>query len=192
VATAKDRGGSKVNPDSTHLRSAMGEPHAVYPPPGQVYLPPPPQSPQQATYMPTVPPHPQSPPQPMYASPVQPMYTPTGPPQPHPPPQPVYSPPAHAPEYKLTQPTVPQGPTGAPNATVGSGSVHYGLHSQRVTCSNCHQVVQTNIESNPCTVVNWLVTLFTCLFCIFLVPNTSKVTHTCSNCSAHLGDNGMV
>jgi hypothetical protein len=37
------------------------------------------------------------------------------------------------------------------NADVGSGAVHYGLNSQRVTCMHCNQVMSTNINRDPCT-----------------------------------------
>jgi hypothetical protein len=145
--------------------------HPPSPPPQQAYAPPP-QSPQSP---------PQSPP-PVYlqAPPLTQQIFVENPSQP-----------ASTVAKEQVAPAAQQVFIGTPQPTVGSGAVHYGLHSQRVTCSHCRQVGHTNVERNPCTVINWLITICTCFFCIFLVPNTSKVTHSCSSCGAYLGDNGI-
>mmetsp|Transcript_25546 Transcript_25546/g.62129 ORF Transcript_25546/g.62129 Transcript_25546/m.62129 type:complete len:169 (+) Transcript_25546:43-549(+) len=78
--------------------------------------------------------------------------------------------------------------TGAPPA----GAVRFGDRPMKVHCHSCNSDVTTAVHRNSCTLVNWLVTLFTCFCCIFLIPATSKYDHACSKCGTHLGDNGMV
>jgi hypothetical protein len=117
--------------------------------------------------------------------------------QPQPsPPQPVFtghSPPVYE-DQSQTGPSQPVYVATCPPANPAPSTLrmHFGVKSQRVTCPYCQQFQDTVVERNRCTLVNWIVTLSTCICCIFCVPATSRMTHICSKCGAYIGDNRML
>jgi LITAF-like zinc ribbon domain len=209
----------QANPRQTtrrHLISLMKDPQVNPTSVPQGYSQPPPPVPQVYSQPPPPPEDYSQPPSAPMQAPQHgypPMSPPQSPPPPPPPqvnmqgqqpqqPQPIYVPgpgyynpgTTYLPTDVKGQPIPHPGPIivhPAPVPFLGFGG-QYGLYSQRVTCPHCKQEMNTNVHRDPCTIVNWVVTFLTCLWCIFFVPNTSKVTHSCSQCGALLGDNGMI
>mmetsp|Transcript_17982 Transcript_17982/g.31228 ORF Transcript_17982/g.31228 Transcript_17982/m.31228 type:complete len:147 (+) Transcript_17982:156-596(+) len=69
--------------------------------------------------------------------------------------------------------------------------MHFHRQSQGVICDSCGEKVMTNIDYRCCNVANWLICLFTGLFCVF-IPGcfdcASTVEHTCPVCGNFLGE----
>lgn len=96
----------------------------------------------------------------------------------YPPPPPAYAQPA-------------QGATPPPVKVFAPTPTNLGKKSQVLQCSQCQHRGPSKVDSNNCTAVNWILTLFCGLCCFFCVPATAKHTHMCSKCGGFLGGNNI-
>lgn len=87
------------------------------------------------------------------------------------------------PRAPMEAPTQQQGtaaPAGKHKAPL-PGQIKFGQHSATVTCPNCQQETSSSVQQSRCTLVNWLVTIFTGCCCIFLLPASECTPRTFCN-----------
>lgn len=69
-------------------------------------------------------------------------------------------------------------------------NVVFDRHPVQITCSNCHQLVQTNIVYEV-GLGTWLIGCFVCI-CAFCVDACKDAVHMCPNCQQVLGKKALI